>query len=153
MAEYRAAIVFGVVISAAGCAAAPKAISGGAEFALPSDLAAQARVRNMNIASASLYNMPLPHFSEDLRAALNHCATGDRDLDLRAHIEQPDRAHLVTTFELTDPADNDRVVGRYRIGIDEIAPLVLDTGAPNQSDAGARTGHGLCAQIFGSTVR
>ena len=58
MAEYRAAIVFGVVIGAACCAATPKAISGGAEFALSSDLAAQARVRNMNITSTSLYNMP-----------------------------------------------------------------------------------------------
>ena len=150
MAAYRVALMFGLAIGAAGCAAAPKAISGGAEFALPSDLAAQARVRNMNITSASLYNMPLQGFDTDLRAALSQCATGDHDLDLRAHVEQPDRAHLLVTFEMTDPGDGDHVVGRYRIEINENAPLVLNATTQGQSDTGLRTGRAFCGRIFGS---
>jgi hypothetical protein len=149
MTGYGAAIMFGLAVSAAACAATPKATSDGAEFALPSGVAAQARVRNMSISTASLYNMPLQGFDTDLRAALSQCATGDRDIDLRAHVEQLDRAHLLVTFEMTDPGENDRVVGRYRILVDESAPLVLNAAAPGQSDTGVRTGQALCARIFG----
>ncbi|WP_396595095.1 hypothetical protein [Brevundimonas sp. R86498] len=144
------AVAIACAVGAASCAATPRSISGGPDFALSPELSNRARVRNISMTTATLYNMPLNGFGEDLREALNRCAAGDRDLDLRAHVEQPDRSHLVTTFELTDPGDSDRVVGRYRIEVDEIAPLVLYAGAPNRSDVAARTGQLLCAQVFGS---
>ncbi len=128
----------------------PPAISGGPLIALPSGLAADAHVRNMSITTARLYNAPLTSFAEDLGAALSQCATGDRPLDLLAHVEQPDRGHLTITVELVDPNNGDRVVGRYKVEVEEAAPLIRYADDPTRGDVGARVGRRLCADAFDS---
>lgn len=130
-----------------GCAS-PAATTGGPPVALSPALAADARVRNIEVATAVLYNMPLPGFSEQLRAALNDCATGDRPLDLRAQVEQPDRERLRVTVELVDPGADRSPVGRYEIQLAEAAPLVRHVDGPPQSDVGSRVGRRLCAEAF-----
>lgn len=128
----------------------PPATSGGPPIALPSELAVDAHVRNMSTTTANLYNVPLTGFGEDLGTALSQCATGDRPLDLRAHVEQPDRNHLAVTIELVDPNDGDRVVGRYEVEVEEAPPLIRYADDPTRSDVGARVGRRLCAEAFGS---
>lgn len=146
----KATTMAALTASLMACASTPPATTGGPPIALPSGLAADAHVRNISITTARLYNAPLTGFGEDMGSALSHCATGDRPLDLRAHVEQPDRDHLTITVELVDPNDGDRVVGRYEVEVEEAAPLIRYADDPTRSDVGARVGRRLCADAFGS---
>ena len=151
MTRTRLAALAASMIPLAACISTPPpATTGGPPIALSSGLAVSVHVRNMSTTTANLYNMPLTGFGEDLGAALNQCATGDRSLDLRAHVEQPDRDHLSVTIELVDPNDGDRVVGRYEVEVEEAAPLIRYADDPTRSDVGARVGRRLCADAFGS---
>lgn len=145
-----AALAASMIPLAACISTPPPATTGGPPIALSSGLAASVHVRNISTTTANLYNMPLTGFGEDLGAALNQCATGDRPLALRAHVEQPDRDHLSVTIELVDPNDGDRVVGRYEVEVEEAAPLIRYADDPTRSDVGARVGRRLCADAFGS---
>lgn len=122
----------------------PPAVRGGPELRLAPERVASARIRNISATTASLYNVDLgPSFGEDIRGALKTCARGEVDLDLNAHVEQPDRDRLIATFELVDPAQGDAAVGRYRVKTAYAAPAIRD-GNADDSDLAARMGRNLC---------
>ena len=113
-------------LGASACVGAPtSAVSGGPDVSLASDALPNLRVRHINSTTARLYNVDLgPGFGPALAAQLATCLAGEREVDLRLHIEQPDRERLITTYEFTDPLRDDAVIGRYRRSTPYIALLV-----------------------------
>lgn len=149
-----AIVVLGVGTSA--CVSAPTAaVQGGPVVALAPHALPHLRVRNINSTTARLYNVDLgPGFGPALAEQLAACLTGSRLVDLRLHIEQPDRERLITTYEFTDPLRDDAVIGRYRRSTPYITPLVeyrVDGARKSgpEVDAGAQLGGDLCLAVTG----
>jgi len=150
-----------LAICSPGCA---PAIQDGASLAVPPVLAASSHVRSLSLSSGWLQTGEgfAETFSEEVLEELRSCARGPDPLELRIHVRHMDRAErlealvnreaahrLTAMVELVDPADHQRIVGRYPIELsvdagDSIEGLLGD----REMMIGKAFGRALCAAAF-----
>ena len=158
--------VLAALLAVTACA---PVIEGGPPIALPIGLQETAQVGSITLSTAMLNAEDdfAGTFSEEVREELGRCMWGTAPINVRVHIDQMQRAGrletlftgegahtLSDTVEFVDPADGNRVLGRF--------PVSVATSAQGRAGAllGDRQmmvseefGRAVCEQAFGRNPR
>ncbi len=166
MKSAATAVLAAALLAATACA---PVVEGGPPVALPVGLQETAQVGSITLSTAMLNAEGdfAETFSEEVREELGRCMWGTAPIDVRVHIDQMQRAgrletlfngdgaHTLSgTVEFVDPADGNRVLGRF--------PVQVATSARGRAGGllGDRQmmvseafGRAVCEQAFGRNPR
>ena len=144
-------------------------IEGGPPIALPFGLQETAQIGSITLSTAMLDAEDdfADTFSEEVHEELSRCMWGTAPINLRVHIDQMQRAgrletlfngdgaHTLTgTVEFVDPADGNRVLGRFPVSVatstqGRVGGLLGD----RQMMVSEEFGRAVCEQAFGRNPR
>lgn len=165
----RLAALATILAAASAAAACAPVVQGGPPLALPDAVMETARIGTIYMSSDWLQSEDdfSDTFTDEVREEVARCAWGTYPLDMRIHVEDLSRAgrleilfnghgeHRMTGLvEFTDPAHDNRVVGRYPISV------VVDAGNRAQGLVQDRQmvvseafGRAVCDEAFGRNPR
>ena len=161
-----AAAAVAALIATAACA---PVIEGGPPIALPAALQETAQVGSITMSSEWLDAEEdfSDTFSDEVHEELSRCMHGTAPIDVRIHVEELRRADRLETFvngdgvhtlsgtvEFVDPADGNRVLGRFPVSVatsaqGRLGALVGD----RQMMVSEEFGRAICDQAFGRNPR
>ena len=161
-----AAVTAAALLATTACA---PVIEGGPPIALPIGLQETAQIGSITLSTAMLDAEDdfADTFSEEVHEELSRCMWGTAPIDLRVHIDQMQRAgrletlfngdgaHTLTgTVEFVDPADGNRVLGRFPVSVatstqGRVGGLLGD----RQMMVSEEFGRAVCEQAFGRNPR
>lgn len=162
----RYAVTAAALLATTACA---PVIEGGPPIALPIGLQETAQIGSITLSTAMLDAEDdfADTFSEEVHEELSRCMWGTAPIDLRVHIDQMQRAgrletlfngdgaHTLTgTVEFVDPADGNRVLGRFPVSVatstqGRVGGLLGD----RQMMVSEEFGRAVCEQAFGRNPR
>ena len=160
------AAVAAALLATTACA---PVIEGGPPIALPIGLQETAQIGSITLSTAMLDAEDdfADTFSEEVHEELSRCMWGTAPIDLRVHIDQMQRAGrletlfngdgahtLAGTVEFVDPADENRVLGRFPVSVatstqGRVGGLLGD----RQMMVSEEFGRAVCEQAFGRNPR
>ena len=160
------AVAAAALLATTACA---PVIEGGPPIALPIGLQETAQIGSITLSTAMLDAEDdfADTFSEEVHEELSRCMWGTAPINLRVHIDQMQRAgrletlfngdgaHTLTgTVEFVDPADGNRVLGRFPVSVatstqGRVGGLLGD----RQMMVSEEFGRSLCEQAFGRNPR
>ena len=160
------AVTAAALLATTACA---PVIEGGPPIALPIGLQETAQIGSITLSTAMLDAEDdfADTFSEEVHEELSRCMWGTAPIDLRVHIDQMQRAgrletlfngdgaHTLTgTVEFVDPADGNRVLGRFPVSVatstqGRVGGLLGD----RQMMVSEEFGRAVCEQAFGRNPR
>ena len=166
--RYAVAAAVTAAAQLATTACAP-VIEGGPPIALPIGLQETAQIGSITLSTAMLDAEDdfADTFSEEVHEELSRCMWGTAPINLRVHIDQMQRAgrletlfngdgaHTLTgTVEFVDPADGNRVLGRFPVSVatstqGRVGGLLGD----RQMMVSEEFGRAVCEQAFGRNPR
>ena len=161
-----AAVTAAALLATTACA---PVIEGGPPIALPIGLQETAQIGSITLSTAMLDAEDdfADTFSEEVHEELSRCMWGTAPIDLRVHIDQMQRAGrletlfngdgahtLAGTVEFVDPADGNRVLGRFPVSVatstqGRVGGLLGD----RQMMVSEEFGRAVCEQAFGRNPR
>ena len=161
-----AAVTAAALLATTACA---PVIEGGPPIALPIGLQETAQIGSITLSTAMLDAEDdfADTFSEEVHEELSRCMWGTAPINLRVHIDQMQRAgrletlfngdgaHTLTgTVEFVDPADGNRVLGRFPVSVatstqGRVGGLLGD----RQMMVSEEFGRAVCEQAFGRNPR
>ena len=161
-----AAVTAAALLATTACA---PVIEGGPPIALPIGLQETAQIGSITLSTAMLDAEDdfADTFSEEVHEELSRCMWGTAPINLRVHIDQMQRAgrletlfngdgaHTLTgTVEFVDPADGNRVLGRFPVSVatstqGRVGGLLGD----RQMMVSEEFGRAVCEPAFGRTPR
>ena len=161
-----AAVTAAALLATTACA---PVIEGGPPIALPIGLQETAQIGSITLSTAMLDAEDdfADTFSEEVHEELSRCMWGTAPIDLRVHIDQMQRAGrletlfngdgahtLAGTVEFVDPADENRVLGRFPVSVatstqGRVGGLLGD----RQMMVSEEFGRAVCEQAFGRNPR
>lgn len=166
MRPFVTAAVAAVLLSAAACA---PVIEGGPPIALPIGLQETAQIGSITLSTAMLNAEDdfAETFSEEVHEELSRCMWGTAPINLRVHIDEMQRAgrletlfngdgmHTLSgTVEFVDPADGNRVLGRFPVSVATSAQgRVGGLLGDRQMMVSEEFGRAVCEQAFGRNPR
>ncbi|MDP3370387.1 MAG: hypothetical protein Q8M32_11145 [Brevundimonas sp.] len=152
----------------AGAACAP-VVEGGPPIALPIGLQETAQAGSLTLSTAWLNAEDdfAETFSEEVREELGRCMWGTAPINVRVHIDEMRRAgrletllngdgvHTLSgTVEFVDPADGNRVLGRFPVSVATSAQGRLGgLLGDRQMMVSEEFGRAVCEQAFGRNPR
>ncbi len=144
-------------------------IEGGPPIALPIGLQETAQIGSITLSTAMLNAEDdfAGTFSEEVHEELSRCMWGTAPINLRVHIDQMQRAgrletlfngdgiHTLSgTVEFVDPADGNRVLGRFPVSVATSAQgRVGGLLGDRQMMVSEEFGRAVCEQAFGRNPR
>ncbi len=150
-------------------AACAPVIEGGPPIALPIGLQETAQVGSITLSTAMLNAESdfAETFSEEIREELGRCMWGTAPINVRVHIDQMQRAgrletlftgegaHTLSgTVEFVDPAENNRILGRFPVSVATSAQGRLGGAlGDRQMMVSEEFGRAVCEQAFGRNPR
>ena len=160
------AAVAAVLLAATACA---PVIEGGPPVALPIGLQETAQVGSITMSTDWLNAEDdfAETFSEEVREELGRCMWGTAPINVRVHIDRMQRAgrletlfngdgaHTLSgTVEFVDPADGNRVLGRFPVSVATSAQgRVGGLLGDRQMMVSEEFGRAVCEQAFGRNPR
>ena len=164
--RYAVTAVAAALLATTACA---PVIEGGPPIALPIGLQETAQIGSITLSTAMLDAEDdfADTFSEEVHEELSRCMWGTAPINLRVHIDQMQRAgrletlfngdgaHTLTgTVEFVDPADGNRVLGRFPVSVatstqGRVGGLLGD----RQMMVSEEFGRAVCEQAFGRNPR
>jgi hypothetical protein len=166
MRPFATAVIAAALLSAAACA---PVIEGGPPMALPVGLQETAQIGSVTLSTGWINAEDdfSETFSGEVHEELSRCMWGTVPINLRVHIDEMQRAgrletvltgegsHTLSgTVEFVDPADDNRVVGRFPVSVATSAQGRL--GAllgDRQMMVSEEFGRAVCEQAFGRNPR
>ena len=165
----RYAVTAAVAAALLATTACAPVIEGGPPIALPIGLQETAQIGSITLSTAMLDAEDdfADTFSEEVHEELSRCMWGTAPINLRVHIDQMQRAgrletlfngdgaHTLTgTVEFVDPADGNRVLGRFPVSVatstqGRVGGLLGD----RQMMVSEEFGRAVCEQAFGRNPR
>lgn len=166
MKSAATALVAAALLASAACA---PVIEGGPPIPLPIGLQETAQVGSITMSSDWLNAEDdfSETFSDEVHEELKRCMWGTAPIDVRIHVEELRRADRLETFvngdgvhtlsgtvEFVDPADGNRVLGRFPVSVatsaqGRLGALVGD----RQMMVSEEFGRAICDQAFGRNPR
>ena len=160
------AVAAAALLATTACA---PVIEGGPPIALPIGLQETAQIGSITLSTAMLDAEDdfADTFSAEVHEELSRCMWGTAPINLRVHIDQMQRAgrletlfngdgaHTLTgTVEFVDPADGNRVLGRFPVSVatstqGRVGGLLGD----RQMMVSEEFGRAVCEQAFGRNPR
>lgn len=166
MKSATTAVLAAAVLAVTACA---PVIEGGPPVALPIGLQETAQVGSITLSTAGLNAEAdfADTFSEEVREELGRCMWGTAPIDVRVHIDGMRRAgrletalegdgihSLSGTVEFVDPADGNRVLGRFPVSVATSAQgRVGGVLGDRQMMVSEEFGRAVCEQAFGRNPR
>lgn len=166
MKSATTAVLAAALLAATACA---PVIEGGPPMALPIGLQETAQIGSVTLSTGWLNAEEdfSETFSEEVHEELSRCMWGTAPINLRVHIDEMQRAgrletlfngdgvHTLSgTVEFVDPADGNRVLGRFPVSVatsaqGRIGGLLGD----RQMMVSEEFGRAVCEQAFGRNPR
>ena len=166
MKSATTAVLAAALLAFTACA---PVIEGGPPIALPIGLQETAQVGSITLSTAWLNAEEdfADTFSDEVREELGRCMWGTAPINVRVHIDDIRRADrlgvllngdgvhtLSGTVEFVDPADGDRVVGRFPVSVATSAQGRLGgLLGDRQMMVSEEFGRAVCEQAFGRNPR
>jgi len=163
------AVLTAAALSILALAACAPVIEGGPPIALPIGLQETAQVGSITLSTAMLNAEDgfADTFSEDVREELGRCMWGTAPINVRVHIDEMQRAgrletlltgegaHTLSgTVEFVDPANGNRVLGRFPVTATTSAQgRVGGVLGDRQMMVSEAFGRAVCEQAFGRNPR
>ncbi|MDP2764259.1 MAG: hypothetical protein Q8O54_05420 [Brevundimonas sp.] len=166
MKSAATAVLAAALLAFTACA---PVIEGGPPIALPIGLQETAQVGSITLSTAWLNAEEdfADTFSDEVREELGRCMWGTAPINVRVHIDDIRRADrlgvllngdgvhtLSGTVEFVDPADGDRVLGRFPVSVATSAQGRLGgLLGDRQMMVSEEFGRAVCEQAFGRNPR
>ena len=166
MKSAATAVLAAALLAFTACA---PVIEGGPPIALPIGLQETAQVGSITLSTAWLNAEEdfADTFSDEVREELGRCMWGTAPINVRVHIDDIRRADrlgvllngdgvhtLSGTVEFVDPADGNRVIGRFPVSVATSAEGRLgDLLGDRQMMVSEEFGPPVCEQAFGRNPR
>ena len=166
MKSATTAVLAAALLAATACA---PVIEGGPPIALPIGLQETAQVGSITLSTGWLDAEEdfSETFSEEVHEELSRCMWGTAPINVRVHIDEMQRAgrletlftgegaHTLSgTVEFVDPADNNRVLGRFPVSVATSAQGRLGgVLGDRQMMVSEEFGRAVCEQAFGRNPR
>lgn len=166
MRPFATAVIAAALLSAMACA---PVIEGGPPMALPIGLQETAQIGSVTLSTGWINAEDdfSETFSAEVHEELSRCMWGTAPINIRVHIDEMQRAGrletlltgegthtLAGTVEFVDPADDNRVVGRFPVSVATSAQGRLGgVLGDRQMMVSEEFGRAVCEQAFGRNPR
>jgi hypothetical protein len=166
MKSATTAVLAAALLAVTACA---PVIEGGPPMALPIGLQETAQIGSVTLSTGWLdaEEVFAGTFSEEVHEELSRCMWGTAPINLRVHIDEMQRAgrletlfngdgiHTLSgTVEFVDPADGNRVLGRFPVSVATSAQgRVGGLLGDRQMMVSEEFGRAVCEQAFGRNPR